>query len=250
MRTVRFLVMAVTGAVAVTIAMVSPASAAYGSPAVAVHNQQVIPPKDAEFVTGKTYGEWSAAWWKYAVEAPVPVNPLRDQTGAGCNLGQSGPVFFLVGTENGGTATRDHCTVPAGKALFFPLFNAFWANNPGEDLDDWDVWRALRNYFGPTFKLYASIDGTPVRGLNPYHTPYRACAGPADRCSADPFSLTLPADNIFNAPAGVYEPTVADGYYLLLPPLTPGSHTITFGGTGLVAGETTSQDITYKLTVG
>ncbi|WP_322752870.1 hypothetical protein [Frankia sp. Cas3] len=46
MRIVRQLVTAATGAVALAIAAVSSA-------------------------TGKTYGEWSAAWWKYAVP-PIP----------------------------------------------------------------------------------------------------------------------------------------------------------------------------------
>ena len=34
-------------------------------------------------------------------------------------------------------------------------------------------------------------------------------------------------DNLFGLPAGTYAPAVADGFYLLLPPLPPGAHTIT-----------------------
>jgi hypothetical protein len=76
-----------------------------------------------------------------------------------------------------------------------------------------------------------------------------ACAGPAeDGCTAPAFSLTFPDDNFFGLPAGTYAPAVTDGVYLLLAPLTPGAHTITFGGAGYAFGSI-SQDITYHLTV-
>ena len=48
--------------------------------------------------------------------------------------------------------------------------------------------------------------------------------------------------------AGTYDPAVQDGYYLLFDPLTPGEHTIKFGGTGNFGGAF-SQDITYRLLV-
>jgi hypothetical protein len=168
----------------------------------------------------------------------------------------------LVGTNSGDTATRDQCIVPAGKALFFPLINAFefhvactpQTTNVCDSLDTaQELWDDLHVNGGFSISaLHASIDGVPVGNLDPSTTPYRACAGPAaDGCAA-PFSLTVPADNLFASfglPAGTYGPTVADGAYLLLAPLPPGSHTITFGGTGFSFGSPFSQDITYHLTV-
>ena len=47
--------------------------------------------------------------------------------------------------------------------------------------------------------------------------------------------LDLPADNIFGVPAGTGLPpylSVADGWVALLPPLTPGTHTITLDVVG------------------
>ncbi|OHV52906.1 hypothetical protein CcI156_16175 [Frankia sp. CcI156] len=159
-------------------------------------------------------------------------------------MGQSGSVFFLVGAFGGEKVVRNDCTVPAGKALFFPLVNVFDANNPGENRTARELWREMEA--GLSFaNLHASVDGIPVGKLRRY----RACAGPVHRC-AHPFSITLPDDNIFNAPAGIYTPAVADGIYLLLKPLAPGRHTITFGGTGRsdITGPF-SADITYHLTV-
>lgn len=86
-------------------------------------NPGVLPPNS--HAVGKTYGAWSAVWWQYVESQPVSSNPLLDSTGAGCRKAQSGHVFFLVGANSSGSVTRDQCTVPAGKALFFPLINAF-----------------------------------------------------------------------------------------------------------------------------
>ncbi len=211
-------------------------------------NPGVLPPNSTAL--GKTYGAWSAAWWQYVELQPASSNPLSDPTGALCGVGQSGPVFFLVGTNGSGAATRDQCTVPAGKALFFPLVNAFDVHVPGDGLDTpQKVWDDLHVAGGFSISaLHASIDGVPVSNLDPATTPYRACAGPVARCTAPSFSLTFPADNFFSIPAGTYMPAVADGVYLLLAPLPPGTHTIAFGGTGFGFGPF-SEDITYHLVV-
>jgi hypothetical protein len=165
-------------------------------------------------------------------------------------VGQSGPVFFLVGTNGSGAAIRDQCTVPAGKALFFPLVNAFDVHVPGDGLDTpQQVWDDLHITNGFSISaLHASFDGVPVGNLNPANTPYRACAGPVAGC-APSFGLTFPTDNFFGIPAGMYSPAVADGVYLLHAPLTPGTHTISFGGTGFGFGMPNVEDITYYLVV-
>src|ERR1019366_10633013 len=83
---------------------------------------KVIPPEYVAF--GRTYGEWSAAWWQWAFSIPVASHPLFDN--GDCSTGRSGPVWFLgekfcmpsspAGCS--GTVTRS-CSVPASKALFF-----------------------------------------------------------------------------------------------------------------------------------
>jgi hypothetical protein len=229
-------------------------------------NPGILPPQSTAF--GRTYGALSAAWWQYVLGQPDSknqpnTNPLLDTTGINCRLGQPGPVFFLVGVLNGGTATRDRCTVPAGKALFFPLLNAPDTHVPcplpgcDTNLPPEMVWADLQNLFGPphdlrgaTSELHATIDGVPVHNLTPATTPYRACAGgPKSLGCAPAFNLTLPADNLAGLPADTYSPSVADGFYLLLAPLTPGPHTVTFGGTFLFGGSVNTQDITYHLMV-
>ena len=165
-------------------------------------NPRILPPNSAAF--GKTYGAWSSAWWQYVESQPASSNPLVDPTGAGCGVGQSGPVFFLVATNGSGAATRDKCTVRAGNALFFPLLNVFDVHVPctpatGSVCDSKDtpekIWANLQTFAFSASELHARIDGVPVANLDPSNTPYRACAGPVVRCSAPSFSLTFPADN-------------------------------------------------------
>ncbi len=232
-----------------SIALVSAATASEATARKANVNPGVLPPNSHAY--GKTYGAWSAAWWQYVVAQPVSSNPLFDPTGAGCRNGQSGKVFFLVGDA---TSPRDQCTVPAGKALFFPLVNAFNVNTPSVEPPKTaqEAWDELEGIFGPFSALHASIDGVAVANLDPATTPYRACAGPDARCGAPAFSMFLPAENIFGNPGiteGTYEPAVADGFYLMLAPLTRGPHTITFGGEGLYAGSPIVQNTTYNLVV-
>jgi hypothetical protein len=201
---------------------------------------------------GPLYDALSAGWWKYALAQPAASNPMLDTTsGAGCRVGQAGPVFFLVGTFGDATvAERDNCVVPANRALFFPLLNVVDLHVPGDGLDTPDkIWADLLSFGFRADTLRASVDGVPIANLNPSTTPYRACVAPVAGCFPRSFSITLPADNVFGIAAGTYAPAVADGFYLLLAPLKPGVHTIKFGGTGAVFGGASAQDITYHLRV-
>jgi hypothetical protein len=215
---------------------------------------QVIQPADAVAQTGRSYGAWSAAWWQYVLAASTtdPSNPLLSTTGQGCANGQPDPnsVFFQVGTAGTGSATRTQCIAPASAALFFPLLNDVDLHVPGDGLDTPSlVWADLQSLVGPAQSLYATVDGIAVGNLTPQTTPYYACAGPDAACTAPAFAVTLAGQNLFGIKAGTYYPTVDLGYYLLLAPLPPGKHTITFGGRGTFAKSKTSQDITYILTV-
>jgi hypothetical protein len=213
----------------------------------------IISPDQAEPQTGMSYGEWSAVWWQYALSKSVndPNNPLLSQTGERCTVDQPGssPVFFLVGASSSGVVTRDECTVPAGKVLFFPLVNFIDIHVPGDGLDTPELLRQdLLSFIGPVTDLHASVDGVAVNSLNARNTPFRACAG-GDPACASAFSVTLPGNNLFGIRAGVYAPAVADGYYLMVGPLPPGPHTINFGGKGIFAKSRFVQEITYNLFV-
>ena len=197
-------------------------------------NPNVMPPQSHAF--GKTYAQWSAKWWQWALSLPVDQNPFFDETGCanGAN-GQSGPVWFLTGVINvSGTAVRD-CTVPVGKALFVPIINVECSTlePPPFHGDNEAELRACATSF-PFADVFAEIDGVPVQNLGRYLV------------QSPLFTFTVPANNVLGVPAGTGQ-SVANGYYLMLHPLSAGAHVIHFGGTFSSFGF--SLDITYHLTV-
>jgi hypothetical protein len=193
---------------------------------------RVLPPQTSPH--GATYGEWGATWWQWALGVPMAANPVADATGENCGVGQAGQVWFLAGTF-GGSASRS-CAVPAGRALFFPVVNsAFIATDEGETEALAHTASAARIDGVDTTSLTAEIDGVSVDGLDQY------------RAHSPTFYVAPPEGNLFGLPAGTYGPAAADGYWLMLPPLAPGSHTLHFGG-AFASGTTVS--VTYQLLVG
>jgi hypothetical protein len=197
-------------------------------------NPGVIPPEAK--VLGKTYGEWGDIWWNWAVQFPPEMSPLLDTTGEFGTLGQEGQVWFLAGVGGGGSAERT-LTVPAGKFLFFPLVNTFFAAEGTEEKERADV----NAFIDGVSLLEASLDGVPLRDLFRYRA----------ESPEGGFVLTLPTDsNLFGAPAGDYKPAVSAGYYLLLAPLSVGEHELHFRA---VVGDPDEPDfevdVIYHLTV-
>jgi len=82
--------------------------------------------------------------------------------------------------------------------------------------------------------LHATLDSRNVKDLFGY------------RIVSPLFSYVLPDNSLVGVPAGRYGPTASDGYWLLVAPLRPGFHTISFGGT---IGAAFAVDVTYKLNV-
>lgn len=198
-------------------------------------------------VSNFTLGTLSAAWWKYVLAQPATTNPLLSDTGSRCGVRQAGPVFFLVGSTGTEPVNRTKCSVPRGRSLFFPMINTVnTMTAKGETAKD--LWDQLHDSGGFTVtELRAEIDGVSLvdtRGADPR---YRGCVGPDRVCAFRFFVIVLPKDNLFGELApGPRWPTVADGYYVLVPPLAPGRHTIKFGGKG---ADGFTQDIVYELTV-
>jgi hypothetical protein len=203
--------------------------------------QAVVPPQTESF--SMTYGEWGARWWQYVFGIPEGENPVTDDpVGALCNLGQWGPVFFLVGTSTTGPVVRS-CDVPADTGLFFPIINiacaipddgttpaAIVANcSPSIDLVD-------------TTSLFVTIDGKSVQNLRKFR-------------ASEFFSFTgaIPGSAVNNCtgdPPHCYEgfrsTAFADGYWAMLRPLSLGKHTVHFGGS---IPSLLTVDVTYHLNV-
>ncbi len=205
-------------------------------------NPGVLPPQSCAH--GQSYGAWSDAWWAWALSIPADTNPMLDPTGELGAIGQSGSVWFLAGVGFGlGPVVERSLTIPAGKALFFPLVNYVWVNTPQFGDPEWSPEQeaaaraTIAGFIDTASDLTCQVDGRPLKDLLAYR-----CMTPPGEAEM----IALPEGNMWGIPADTYGPMVTDGYYLMLAPLPPGGHTIHFTA-GL--GGATPMDVTYHITV-
>ncbi|MDX1517126.1 MAG: hypothetical protein R3288_09820 [Woeseiaceae bacterium] len=182
--------------------------------------------------------ELGAHWWQHAASFAVGENPINDDTGERCIVGQRGDVWFLYGSfgNEPGFPTVRECTVPAGVTLFFPIVNLVCIPFPGETLPE--NLQICRDLIDQADILNLEINDRDRSQLIKRRTQSR------------PFVLSLPEDNIFDfegfdAPAGTYL-GVGDGYYVKTK-LRKGVHTIRIRG-GISAFDF-ELDVIYVLNV-
>lgn len=194
---------------------------------------------DAAKPYGKTYAQWSAAWWQWALALPVENHPFIDIAEIDVTAGQSGNVWFLASAL--GTVERT-VTIPAGKALFIALLNVeasnleappFYGATEAEQ-------RAIANSFADLIvNVSCSIDGNAVPNINQF------------RVESPQFEFTAPTPWIFGSTGGTGT-SVADGYYVMVAPLSAGQHTIHYSGAFRFSdapGDELPLDTTYHVTV-
>lgn len=174
-------------------------------------------------VAGYSQLELSQQWWQWAIGSPAATNPLLDSTGANANTSNDGPVYFIAGNV-GGLSVRTF-DVPVGRPVFFPVLNAFDAEVPNDPLCGLQCAFGFLDSQGMTgaVHLHATLDGNDLLLGYP---DFR-------QRSTSFFSLDVPVDDAFGFPPP-YEGTLAaltDGYWVALDGLSPGTHTLVFGGT-------------------
>jgi hypothetical protein len=150
---------------------------------------------------GSTYSQWAANWWNWITSIPEENNPVGDETGVRCAVGQKGPVWFLPGTS-GGKLERT-CTVPTEKALFLVILDAECSKTEFPNLNTEEEFRKCAKDLNEGATLSASVDGVKLKDLEKY------------RAESPMFNMTFPTNNIFGQKAG---PTIAksDGWYVIL----------------------------------
>ncbi len=203
----------VAAAIVLGIALGSPAafSQSQGNP-----NPRIFPPESYPY--GMSYGAWSAEQWKTVLAGPY------DPTA--CTMGGTNQVLYLA-TEFGiGAGEVGHrtfnCTVPRGKALFFPLLGAImmcpWDCDPGGSTTIEELRQRAKEGVDLTTVLEAEVDGVAVEGLRDYRFTSPVFFGNAS--PEGPFG--------FYGLAGPYGPAVVDGYWIMIAPLSTGVHVVRY----------------------
>jgi len=222
-------------AAALALSLLLPAGAAMSDEGAPIYLPQAAP-------FGKPLSQWTAEWWQFMLSIPTGVNPLADETGGSCMVGQRGAVWFLGGNFGGTAApTTRTCLIPEGKALFFPALNVVDVNTTTQTANE------LRTETAPCLdaatQLVVEVDGQSVPNLFDKH-----------RVRSAVFDITLPSDSLFAAVlgAGVYSPAIDDGYYVMLKPLALGEHHIHIVGASAgcpLNGGPFSTEVTYNITI-
>jgi hypothetical protein len=226
------------------------------------NNPRVLPPNSTP--RDLSYPEWHVVCLNWILSIPAEVNPLlqvddeADLAGPAphplwfgtydASVGQSGNVWILPGAY--ATVERE-AVIPAGKTLCLPMLNKVVLGIPPIP--------AAQAFYSSYVKLVmdtavitCEIDGVPVANIEQY------------RHQSPVVPLTLPENNMLGLPAGPLGYIVDDGYYLILAPLSVGTHTIRWQSTvDLIPlwnpqlGQTqppppydqATQDVTYRITV-
>ncbi|MFI3219329.1 MAG: hypothetical protein QX189_09435 [Methylococcales bacterium] len=203
-----------------------------GKHSVTTHNYNTGVIQPYAKIHGKSYGDWGAEWWKWALSVPYSQSPITDLTGEDGSQNQQGAVWFLAGTF--GTFAERTITIPAKKFIFFPLVNGendFPCPDPnfkpasGQTMEDF-----LTSGITPAFDLWvtdlnktlsAKVDGVELNSL----TNYRGIS------QLTKFTANPDPDNLkFIDPCitGEKQVMVSDGFWLMLAPLKTGKHEIEF----------------------
>jgi len=215
---------------------------------------------------GKTYEQWAGEWVKWIYEYPGPESLAYNTPGANCQMGQStapgeggtdGQPFFLgiwdTNDLTGGTFTQP-CSVPAGRMLLLQIVSWASYNIPGcANYTMQDCQGITTATVVPLTGIELEIDGESFGSQAADFTPYLV------NCTEFPLTIPNTPTNLFSyylgcnlsqpPPAGdIY----AGGWFILLAPLSPGSHTIhTRVQDSAYAGlPAFLYDVTYNLTVG
>lgn len=189
---------------------------------------KVVQPGEELF--GKSYNELVEKWTNWFVAEPIATHPAFDPDGRFCDLNQDGKVWFLTGTFEG--VVDRTCEVPAGKAIFLNLasFVSFAPEFPSAGDPCLQLATALERVrcdvnedipVAPNVSFELILDGVPVEDLFAFRVQSRPGG----------FTLRVPNPSFLTdlgLAAGNRFPAVADGYFVLLKPLKPGEHTLSF----------------------
>lgn len=193
----------------------------------------VIPP--GAMVAGRSYAEWSAAWWQWLISIPIPENPGLDTDGSLVALNQSGHVWFLAPNYGMGQVDVRYATIPPGTMLFVDIAAYVGSEVIGDPADPDELRAVISAAIDAIVEVSFTVDGQPLADLAPY------------RVRSPLFPLEFPENNVFGVEPGTYFPAAAEGYYAMLAPLAVGEHTIRiYTDFGEVFGVS---DVTFHLTV-
>jgi hypothetical protein len=186
------------------------------SAAASSNSLNIFPPGAKPY--GLSYPELIKNWWTWVFEIPAKDNPINDETGEKCSIGQpkNNSVFYLA-NNNGGASERT-CKVPVGKGLLIPVMQVAISEAELPGASDEELAEAAKKDQDSVNSLYLKIDDKEYKYEN--LTKYRT--------DTEPFTVNIPPKAAYGIERPGPSKAVADGYYIITEPLAKGNHTIYF----------------------
>ncbi|HEY7108339.1 MAG TPA: hypothetical protein VH415_02810 [Nitrososphaeraceae archaeon] len=168
---------------------------------------------------GKSFGEWTVKWWRWALETAKSINPVTDETGKFADINQPKDVWFLAGKFVDGTRNlpKRHCRIPVEKGILFPIINCEANRLEYPELDaENDLITHVEKDIDSILVKECFINGKSL---------------PPQRQKSDPriFEININEDNGLGVKGGKTIAT-SDGYWIFLKPLPEGQYDIEFEG--------------------
>jgi hypothetical protein len=182
---------------------------------------------------GRSYGAWTASWWRWAYSVARNFNPVLDPDGHNAAINQNEPVWFLAGTFGENKKPVRNCTVPTNSAILFPVINYEMNLLERPDFSSKELVHHVKADQDDIINLEAIVDHDRV---------------PVHRIRSEPlvFPLFINPD-ILDEMIGGYTQATADGYWVFLKPISQGIHEISFSGS--CSNGTRTASAKYHITV-
>ncbi len=205
----------------------------------AAHAQGNGPPPGAP---GSQLASITDRWWKsiFSIDTSTQPNPFTTTYQGDCRQLLQGNVLFLVGQGSpvGSVSNHGTCIISPQTSILFPLVNGFDIDCTSQQQQAKPTvpcgfnihipargqpFQELRNFptvaeVGDATNLVASLDGIPLQFVRVQSPPggFEANLAPHDAFGFNVGPVTLHG--------------VVDGFWVLLPSMSPGRHLLTFGG--------------------
>ncbi len=174
-----------------------------------------LTPDDSFVLTelnGQTLQQFAVHWWTWIYSIPRDkVSPVIDPDGKSCGYNQAGDVWFLAGSPGDDLRYVRDCTIPKGKHIFFPVFTLISKSKP--------ICSSAQIHAEIEPDRLLSVEVTLDNKIIPDPRKFRAK-------SPGCFRLKGYIQSRYES-MGIY-PVATDGYWILLKPLEPGTHTLRF----------------------
>jgi hypothetical protein len=165
------------------------------------------------------------------VNPPQEQNPMFDPSGSNCNVNQNGPVWFMAGTMNGAELERQ-CTVKYGSSILIVVLGGISSERDRCSIPLIECVRSTNDHG----LFSASINNQPISNLSKY------------RVTTPQFDFTFAENNVFGISPGTVK-AVADGWYIFLKPLPPGTYDVRYEGQNGDPTDPFASDVRVKIKI-